>query len=545
MIDQSINLKKSKSYLLRRKRGAVTLFLCFLLGSTSTILLICLQASILRRDEATIIRAGRSAAESCLAAYDIDLLEDYGIWAVESRFISDIASDEMLDDQVYRPVISISAANNALDNEWLSSQIAAYMKIRAPAIWIEKIAEALMDINAPIPTTESDIVTARSGSSHRDISVDRLKGTAGSNVFTAPLKPEINKLNDIDMDDIMDFQMKLQEYMFKCIPYNLALSAVNNCLDWIFSPITEPLKDAAAKKISSTIDEMLKDRLPVNPADFGVEDGAYDSGYLPDYLDPTELTELSGLADSLLNAPARANSLVLAEYCLAIFPSQVTETIDRETGSKNKILTPDGRSHDSLARRLLSTESGSAEFRKNELEMIITGLDSPQKAADRMKGNLMMVRSIIRIIEIASDQSKMNSYRPAANIMSALISAASAGTVNIDPETALWLIAVSDAVRSAAEDTKQLIDGKSVALWTYDKRSYIFFNYYDYMRLFLLISPDEKLLTNISNTIQRSLPGNYASSLETKISYGQRSCSFLSSYRVNNSHMLIEHDEAS
>jgi hypothetical protein len=41
------------------------------------------------------------------------LLEDYGIWAVESRFISDIASDEMLDDQVYRPVISISAANNA------------------------------------------------------------------------------------------------------------------------------------------------------------------------------------------------------------------------------------------------------------------------------------------------------------------------------------------------------------------------------------------------------------------------------------------------
>jgi hypothetical protein len=57
MIDQSINLKKSKSYLLRRKRGAVTLFLCFLLGSTSTILLICLQASILRRDEATIIRA--------------------------------------------------------------------------------------------------------------------------------------------------------------------------------------------------------------------------------------------------------------------------------------------------------------------------------------------------------------------------------------------------------------------------------------------------------------------------------------------------------
>lgn len=532
-------------YSFNRRRGAVTLFLCLLLGSTSTILLICLQASMLRRDEAAMIRAGRAAAESCLASYDLALLEDYGIWAVEHGNITSSACDNVLVCQISSPEISITAANNALDNELLSAQIASYMKIRAPAIWIEKITAALMSVSAPSLDSGTEIVPVRTGSSTSETPISKSYGLYRSDIFSAPLKPDLNTLKDIDMDDIMDFQMKLQEYMFKCIPYNLAVSAVNSCLDWIFSPITEPLKDAAAKKISSTIDDMIKDRLPVDPVDFGADDSDYTSGSLPDYFDPADLAELSGLADRLLNSPAKASSVALAEYVLALFPSQVTETINRDTGTKNKIITPDGRAHDSLVKRLSSTSSEKSNIRKNELEMIITGLDSPEKAADRMKGNLMMVRSIIRIIEITSDQNRMNSYRPAANIMSALITAASAGSVNIDSETALWLIAVSEAVKSAAGDTKQLIDGKSVALWTYNQQSYIYFNYHDYMRLFLLISPQEKVLTNISKTIQQALPGNYSSSLETRISYGDKSCCFVSSYRVNNSEIFFEHDEVS
>ncbi|NLW10390.1 MAG: hypothetical protein GX028_00035, partial [Clostridiaceae bacterium] len=73
MTDYNKKHTKSDNFTLRRRRGAVTLFLCLVIGSAASILLICLQASVLRRDEAELIRAGRAAAESSLAAYDIEL----------------------------------------------------------------------------------------------------------------------------------------------------------------------------------------------------------------------------------------------------------------------------------------------------------------------------------------------------------------------------------------------------------------------------------------------------------------------------------------
>lgn len=483
--------------ILNRRRGAVTLFLCLVLGSAASLLLLCLQAAVIRRDEAALVRAGHAAAESSLASYEIALLEDYGIWAVESSNISDQAFYMMIDNNLEAASVALSGADSSFDNDRLSEQIAAYMKIRAPAIWLGKLADSLSELRVPDLSYESGTVANTS--------------------------------------DIANVQQKAQEILIQSVPDNLSLTDINSCLDWLFSSVAEPLKGIVANNVSSQIEQMIENTLPVFPEDFGTNINGLATGSLPDYFNPDDLAAMAVLADKLLSAPEHANGLVLAEYCLAVFPAQVTSNIDRETGEEIQILTPDGRAHDNLTKRITGQESDSVSLRENELEMILTGQDDPQRAANRMKSNIMMLRSVIRIIETISDQEKMNSFRPAAQVISSLIAAASAGSIYIDPEIITWLIAVADSIKSAFDDTKDLIAGKSVALWTYGQQSFVYFTYHDYMRLFLLIKPEDVLLTNIGETIKRNHPGDYFSSISTVVANGDTSCSFESSYRVHRS----------
>ncbi len=93
--------------------------------------------------------------------------------------------------------------------------------------------------------------------------------------------------------------------------------------------------------------------------------------------------------------------------------------------------SPSGEAHDSLVYLQNSKDdlkTGKKVKRVNELEKIITNEDDGEKAVKRIEGNILMLRSIIRMLETITDQSRLEEYRPAAGMLSACITAASAGS---------------------------------------------------------------------------------------------------------------------
>jgi hypothetical protein len=497
-----------------RKVGAVTLFFCLITGIICSLLLICFKSAAERSDETEMIRAGQAAADVSLAAYDLDLLENFGIWGLDNKRITTDAFYALANTRLQAADVYIESAGNVFAQDYLLNQITSFMQVRAPAGWINRFAAELRTAGESV------------GGIHQE---NRSISSSGQlkNIFE-------NEMPDID--EIMDFQMQMQEQMYKLIPYNLTISSVREGLKWILSPIIKPLEEFSEDLFEEVVTSIFEDCLPVYPEDFGLETSIVASGTVPDFLNPAVIAALSAAVDSLIKPAANLEweKLLLMEYCISCFPARIT-SYDFNAPEQIELKSPSGEAHDSLVYLQNSNDdlkTGKKVKRVNELEKIITNEDDGEKAVKRIEGNILMLRSIIRMLETITDQSRLEEYRPAAGMLSACITAASAGSVYIDTETLVWILAVADAVRMGVQDTEDLVSGKRVALWTYHDESTIELVYHDYLRMFLLAVPQDELLESIGKQIRNLLPGEYASAVAVNMTWHGNSINIIKGYRL-------------
>jgi hypothetical protein len=483
-------------YCLKRKAGSVSLLICLLSGIISALLLICYQSANLRAGEVRIIRAMNSTIDVNLAAYDKELKELYGLWGVKQKNITNHIFYEIIKPWQSDANLELNATEFTLSRFVLRDQIVSYMKLRAPAGLLNDYiyeTQSYLDI---------DQLNYKMSAADRD--------SIPQSLLNMP-----HQLNSLQFSDIRDIQTYLQNNLLSYTPATLTVKAVRECLEWVLSPVFEPLEDALVKSVRSKLSDVIGNAIPVNPTDFGMNRNSY----VTDLFNPVQISATAELVEKIL-APAEnqlLQRLLISEYALNTFSSAVPFKLVE--GRKINHLTPGGISHDAFDQNRLY-----------ELEKIVTGEESTEEASDRIKTNLIITRFIIRLAQIISDSEKLQSYRPAANLLSTLITAASAGTVMIDPELLVWLIAVSDAIRLSDSDYNELIEGKPVSLWEKDGASYIEMYYHDYIRLFLLSLSEELLLERIGNQISQVIKGELVYEINATVNWRSLRCDLSAGY---------------
>lgn len=495
----------ARSRVICRRSGAVSLLICLCMGAISFILLLSLQAAQARAGEVHMIRAANAVVEANLASYDPSLLAYFGLWGVRSEHLSPKAFNDVLAPWQTDAKVFLEASGETLAAEHLSAQISSYMQVRAPAGWL---TDYLTGIRQIFDEQSSSLPHRSSGLKTGDMTISPFMPMADDPCG-------IMMTQGMTWSDLTDIQSFLQDNILCHTPISLTALAVNRCIDWILSPVLEPLQDALMSHVSQSLEGMIEQNLPVFPGDFGEEEGIV----FPVLYRPDQLTEMAGLAERLLIPTQHqlAQRFLLAEYGLSCFVSNVP--VVSRGDDRISLVTPGGIRHDQL---------GSE--RQGELERIITGQPDPAVAQQRIKGNLIMVRSVLRMIEVLTDADKLQTYRPAANLLVTLIASVSSGTVMLDPEWVVWLIAAADAARMAALDYEILLSGKTVNLWQSKETGYLPMYYHDYLRLFLLIIPQPQLIDRIGNQIHHIYPGQYLCEIRAEATWRNQQYEVTASY---------------
>ena len=269
--------------------------------------------------------------------------------------------------------------------------------------------------------------------------------------------------------------------------------------------------EALVNALSAAVEPEIKDQL-TNLMDSVDEIGDFRSSLQGSDSMPQILSQISRVLDLISSGTDSPllRQVELAEYCIAYLTRSVT---DRRVGDLSEpIETVSGLQLKSLI-----------DKRPAEVEMVLTGAATPEKAISWTKTTIIAVRSLINLADILADSSQMARLRTTAMSATAAISLASGMTVNIDPEMIAQLLAVGEAIRQGHQDYVQLSDGKAVALLPSNllpdsmKKWALEMTYQDYLRLMLLTIPQDELIDRIGDRIRTAFEADFAHELEIAV----------------------------
>lgn len=222
--------------------------------------------------------------------------------------------------------------------------------------------------------------------------------------------------------------------------------------------------------------------------------GAEGQRFFSGYSDPAAIGAagdfLSGITDSEL--PSAIEDLLFNEYLVALFDSQLSNEKREDFYDKNYLQIPFSEIH---------TENQS------DLEYLFTGLDKTM--ADAMTNTtLVSVRSTLRIAEILLNSSDMQTAKTIGTILSAAITAVSAGSVLLDPEVCKYIVVAVWGFSKGVRDLSDLLDGKIFPLFEYESisdsvSSFLEMGYRDYFRFFFTLIPRQEKTKRCLLILQR------------------------------------------
>lgn len=264
--------------------------------------------------------------------------------------------------------------------------------------------------------------------------------------------------------------------------------------DQLIDRILNGLREVVEPVVKDTLDDWL-DRLD--------EIGELRSSLSAGSGSLTSLQDLAAILDALSDSPdlLLLHQAQLAEYGVRYLTRAVT------TGEANGQL----QSLETIAG--LSLEK-LAESRPAELERIITGLDSAEWAKRLVHSGLVTLRCLVHLADLLQDPERRQQFETLAVAGVLAISAATGGAVNLEPQLLSKLLLVGEAIRLGGADVRQLLAGRSVRFIPGSLSSWnVVLAYHDYLRLLLLVIPQEILLERISKVIRQARPEAFTSSL--------------------------------
>ena len=149
-------------------RGSISVFQCLILMVIIIFILTFIDCSRIIIAERQVQEALNTSARSVLAGYDENLINDYGIFALDTT--SSINGNKKIKDEFIRYLevnlknsdkynlikfelmkgsknTGIEGYGSLLDNQMLKNSMMEYMKYRAPVSVIENLAEQFKNIN--------------------------------------------------------------------------------------------------------------------------------------------------------------------------------------------------------------------------------------------------------------------------------------------------------------------------------------------------------------------------------------------------------------
>ncbi len=208
--------------------------------------------------------------------------------------------------------------------------------------------------------------------------------------------------------------------------------------------------------------------------------------------------------------------LLLSEYTLSYFSNNVPFVL-RE-GMRFDDHTPDGR--------IIAQFS---ESRCYEAEEIATGLKG-KNAKTAVLVFIASIRFAIHFLKIITNEASRSTYKTAAAVIAASVSAVTLGKVSIPPEAVEWILMASAALGKGAIDATAINKGKEVELWPDKIKVNVKLRYRDFIRLLILAQSPQKIARRIATIIDRVFPSPYYTSVACLVTEGNRALRFEASY---------------
>jgi hypothetical protein len=439
-----------------RRCGAASLLLIIVTIPLALVLTTSLQIVRRQADEARLIRAMRAQLQVSLANYDQELFRQFGLFGVDTSKLQTTVYRELVPRSFAQQPMQLKQSQSIFTPDILARQIARNMKIRLPMLWLKNLADTIKKETPVKPVSSSGEIFSNSG--------DQASVTASSTSNSATIDP----LTSTGLSAV--------------IP---SLDTAAELLDGPLKPLLDLLQlKTQLSDLMASIDEVGDLR-----ADYRGPGGSAGLFYeITDVLDA-----VSQGTDSVL-----LRQVELAEYCIAYLTRSVTASQDN--GRSIPLETLSGLKMNDLA-----------ADRPAEVEQVLTGDSTPETATRQVQLLIIAVRCLINLTDILTDQARMDGYRVQAIAVSTAISMASGATINIDPQLFACLLAVGYAIHAGQLDYQALASGLSVALFPERLFKYpLKLSYQDYLRLFLLIVPQDVLISRIGNQIHAAMASDYA-----------------------------------
>jgi hypothetical protein len=246
----------------------------------------------------------------------------------------------------------------------------------------------------------------------------------------------------------------------------------------------------------------------------GASDGSDDSNglQLPDLFDPAEISRFASFFGQALTVPGGdlMNTVAVREYILGSFwpagtPSQ---TVQAKPGTV--MVTGDHLVHRNMSGYPLKDYPGR---KPGEVEQILTGAATPEKAIRQVKSILVVYRAAVFLFRQSRLTDGMNRYRMMAAGVSTVIAGASSGSILIDPEIIAYFLLVCDALRHCLTDYSTLLKGARLSMNPVTNGGTLALDYSMHLRILLYLTPERHLLPRIAAQIGQRHPGR----LDTRV----------------------------
>ncbi len=125
------------------RQGSISLMMALILSALLLVFSLFLQAGLYRSAQADLTRAMSAQIQTGLAAYDLNLLSDFGLWGYRLDRIDPLVFQHSLPGHMKRHPMILLPGNPLTDETVLETQILSYMKARLPVIYVDHLFSQL------------------------------------------------------------------------------------------------------------------------------------------------------------------------------------------------------------------------------------------------------------------------------------------------------------------------------------------------------------------------------------------------------------------
>lgn len=140
--------------------------------------------------------------------------------------------------------------------------------------------------------------------------------------------------------------------------------------------------------------------------------------------------------------------------------------------------------------------------KRADVEYMITGLNE-YPACFKVEFMVVQVLIVSNMLKDFADEKFRNTMLVLGEIISAIISAVSEGTVNINPKIIAAGLTYYCSIVQSFKDYIKLTQGKRVVIFEYEDVQMITFNYRDFLYLFCLCTPVDELMDRTLEVLNR------------------------------------------